>query len=159
MPSRWRPSFVSTTARSQSLRQARARSVRRSKRSSGSGYSLTFPSRSTSLPLSTSSQWLADRPSSRASPRPPAYVRIAARGPRQRTPTWTGRRSVPPSIITPSLRGPRAAGAPTAWLRLLPARLVPFTRHDSPRVADVAPIPTRERPVRDDLGVHDDLDE
>src|SRR5438093_4511587 len=44
------------------------------------------------------------------------------------------------------------------WQRLL-AGLLLFTRRDSPRVADVAPIPAGKGPVRDDLGVHDDLDE
>src|SRR6267142_2569661 len=49
--------------------------------------------------------------------------------------------------------------AENAWLRILLAGLVLFARRDSPGVADVAPIPARERPVRDDLRVHDDLDE
>src|SRR6266446_10864908 len=48
---------------------------------------------------------------------------------------------------------------PPENLRRLLAGLLLFARHDAPGVADVAPIPAREGPVRDDLGVHDDLDE
>src|SRR5437867_7734362 len=42
--------------------------------------------------------------------------------------------------------------------RLLAGPLL-FTGRDSPRVADIASVPTRKRPVRDDLGIDDNLDE
>jgi hypothetical protein len=45
-----------------------------------------------------------------------------------------------------------------AWFRLLHTWFLLLTCLDEPGVADVATIPTRERLVVDDLGVHHHLD-